>query len=272
MTTSSVPTLPPRPRWATLRLQLLVLLLLVGVGAGAVALAVQPWPLLLMGWVVGAVGVAAAGFVVVATAVDRRGRVLVRAHPAGVALPVSLVMWGFTVVVLGGSLVVAVLFAVGGFAAVLSGGSSLGAVVGLAVWLGLLALAAPSVLRAARGDYRRGGLLLTPRAVSWSTYNSTATIAWDDLREVRLVADPSRRLLLRASAPERVVRAGGPESLGEQPTPGGPRTDPDEVSVSLAFLASDGAVVAEALEHYRRDRRARRELATQAAVERWRRP
>lgn len=272
MTQDGLPVLPPRPRWATLRLLLLGLPVVLLVEVGAVALLLQPYPVALVGWLVAAVGVAAAGFLVVVTAVDRRGRTLVRTRAGGLELPASRVMWALTGVVLGGLLVLAVLFAVGAFVAVLSGGFSLRAVVGLAVWLGLLALAAPSVLRLARGDYQRGGLLLTPRAVSWSTYNSSATIAWDDLREVRLVADPARRLLLRAASPQRVVRTGGPESLGEQPAPGGPRTGPDEVSVSLTFLASDGAIVAEALETYRRSRSARRELGTPAAVERWRRP
>ena len=240
---------------------LIVLIALVPL-AGAVVMVTNGGWLAASGVALALLVVSAVVFLVTATAVRRPGRVDARCRDGGTELPVS--RWVLSWL---GALVV--LFVVFTLTLVANAFSSRGGPWGpLVLVAGVLALGVPMGLRLARGEYQRGGLLLTPKEVVWSTYDTSTRLAWKDLVGERLEADPGRRLVLEARSPAGLRRTRGPQGLGERPV-GGPRVADHEVSVPLAFLGSDGTLVADLVRHYRTHPQARRELSDPATAQRW---
>ncbi|WP_156384176.1 hypothetical protein [Marmoricola sp. Leaf446] len=266
MSGSEVPrrhTLPARP---AVRLYggiaLIVLVALVPL-AGAVVMVLSGGWLAASGLALALLVLSAVVFLVTATAARRTGRIDARSRDGGLELPVSrwVLSW------LGALVVLFVVFALTLVANALT--ASAGGPWGpLVLVVGVLALGVPMGLRLVRGHYQRGGLLLTPRELVWSTYNTTTRVAWKDLVGERLVADPGARLVLEARTAASLHRTRGPQGLAEQPV-GGPRVAAHEVSVPLAFLGSDGALAADLVTHYRTDPAARRELSDPATARRW---
>ncbi|ROR90115.1 hypothetical protein [Nocardioides aurantiacus] len=247
--------LPRRPAvrvWGGVAL--VVLLSLVPL-AGAVVMVTSGGWLAASGLALALLVLSAVVFLVTATVVRRTGRVDARSRDGGLELPVSrwVLSWLAALVVL--FVVFALTLVANALSA--SAGGPWGPVVLVA---GVLGLGAPMGVRLLRGDYQRGGLLLTPREVVWSTYDTTTRVAWKDLVGERLVADPGSRLVLEARSAKALRRTRGPQGLAEQPV-GGPRVAAHEVSVPLAFLGSDGALVADLVAHYRTHPAARRELS-----------
>lgn len=255
--------LPPRPVvrvWGGVAL--IVLLALVPLAGAAVMVASGGW-LAASGLSLAALVVSAVVFLVTATVVRRSGRIDARFRDGGLELPLSrwVLSWLAALVVL------FVVFALTLVANAIS--ASAGGPWGpLVLVVGVLALGVPMGLRLVRGQYQRGGLLLRPDEVVWSTYNTTTRLAWKDLVAERLVADPGHRLVLEARSAASLHRTRGPQGLGEQPV-GGPRVAAHEVSVPLAFVGSDGALVADLVTHYRSHAAARRELADPETSRRW---
>ena len=254
--------LPRRPAVRVYGGIALILLLALVPLAGAVVMVSSGGWLAASGAALALLVVSAVVFLVTATAVRRTGRVDARPRDGGTELPVSrwVLSW------LGALVVLFVVFTLTLVANAFS--SSAGGPWGpLVLVVGVLALGVPVGLRLARGDYQRGGLLLTPKEVTWSTYDTTTRVAWKDLVGERLVADPGSRLVLEARSPRSLRRARGPQSRAEPV--GGPRVEAHEVSVPLAFLGSDGALVADLVQHYRTRPQARRELSDPATAQRW---
>ncbi len=254
--------LPPRPAGRVYGgLALIALVALLPLGGAWVLAQGDGWSrfsaVLLVVVVVLALGLLVGGVLA-----ERRGRLRARSGAGGTELPSSAAMLGCLL----GLGVGGVLFAVSFLAAGLAGERG-GAVSAVVMLVAVVVLAAPIGVGLARGRFCRGGMLLTPDAVRQSSYNAGSAIAWDDLREVELVADPGRRLVLRAGAADGVRRSGGPRSLAEQQV-GGPTVGAHEVSAPLAFLGSDGSLVAAVIDFYRRTPAARSELGTAAALAR----
>ncbi|MBC9732564.1 PH domain-containing protein [Nocardioides marmotae] len=195
-------------------------------GAWGAAVALEATALLLGGW----------ALVLLGSTLTRSGRLLVEESPGRLGLPGSRPLGGLLL----GLLVLSLLLPVTLLGARILGepvGSSTFALV-LAVLL--LPLGLPVLVRVLAGRIHLPALVLDEAGVTWRGWSSETRLPWADLARVDLVADPGRRLVLRASA--------------------------EEVSVPVGFLASDAALLAALVEACRTDRGRRAALGTDAAL------
>ncbi|WP_169834663.1 hypothetical protein [Nocardioides dokdonensis] len=180
----------------------------------------------------------------------RRGRLVVRRHPDRLELPGSRLLTGLLVALLALSLLLPLTLLVSWAARGRLDGSA-GAVV---LSLALLPLGVPLLVQVLRGRVRVPCLVLDAEGVTSRGWRGETAVAWAELAEVRLVADPGRRLVLRATS--AAGRRTTPTSVATSPgarTVGGPVVGADEVSVPVAFMGSDAALVADLLAACRTD-------------------
>ncbi len=218
-------------------------------------IAVELAALLLGGW-----GVVLLGSTLPATSV-RRGRVAVRQRPGHLELPGSRLLTGGLL----GLLALSLLLPLTLLAAWAARGTLEGSGLALAASVLLLPLGLPLLVQVLRGSVRVPSLVLDGDGVTSRSWRGETTVAWSDLAEVRLVADPGTRLVLRAGD-ALVRRTSSPAAAAPGArTVGGPVVAADEVSVPVAFMASDAALVADLVEACRTDPRRRTVLGTDAA-------
>lgn len=254
--------LPPRPVGRVYgSLVLIALMAMLPLGGAWVLAQGDGWSRLSAVLMV-VVVVLALGLLVGGALAERRGQLRARSGVGGTELPSSAAMLGCLLGLGAGVVLFAVSFLAAGLAGERSGAVSAGVML-----VAVVVLAVPIGAGLAGGRFQRGGMLLTPDAVRQSSYIASSAIAWGDLREVELVADPGRRLVLRADAADGVRRDGLPRSMAERQV-GGPTVGAHEVSVPLAFMGSDGSLVAAAIDFYRRTPAVRGELGTAAALAR----
>ncbi len=263
-TDGPAPSAPRPPLGRLLGTHLLVGLLVLLAGAGAVASApADGWGLLLAAEVVallaGAWLVLLLGTLLPATPA-RRGRLVVAPGPEGVVLPGSRALTRSLLGLLALSLLVP-LTLLGSWAA---RGTLEGSTLAVVASVLLLPLGLPVLVQVLRGRVRVPALVLDDDAVTSRTWRGASSIAWSDLAEVRLVADPGRRLVLRASDARVRHTASTAGSSAGAASVGGPVVGRDEVSVPVAFMASDAGRVADLLESCRTDPRRRGEVLAQA--------
>ena len=193
----------------------------------------------------------------------RTGRLVLEERDGVLQLPGSRVVAGLLLAALATCVALPVVLVAGRLLGSGQGGSGLA----LAAAVLLLVLAVPLLVALLRGRVRLNALELAPDGVSYRSYNASARVGWADLAEVRLVADPGRRLVLVSrGTPERRQHSATPGEATVGRAPGGP----DEVSVPVGLLASDAVLVAELVEACRTSPERRVELGTPAAVERLR--
>lgn len=170
------------------------------------------------------------------------GELALERRPGALVVPGSRLMAGLLLAVLGLVLVVPLVLLAGYLA---TGGRPAWVPV-LVLCLLLVPPALAALVRVARGRIRRNALELSPEGVRYRSYSGVRGLAWDDVHEVRLIADPGRRLVVGPGGGARALR------------------------VPLALLASDGVLLAEVVDFYRRHPASRDELAgsADAALER----
>lgn len=222
-------SLPALPFGRTIGTHLLVGLLVALAGFGfvvgatdgwGVLVAVQAAALVLGGWLVLLLGT-------LLPAMTHRGRLVVHRHHDRLELPGSRLLTGLLVALLALSLLLPLTLLASWAARGGLEGSAGAAVLALA----LLPLGLPLLVQVLRGRVRTPSLLLDDDGVTARSWRSESAVAWSELAEVSLVADPGRRLVLRA----------------------GPVVAADEVSVPVAFMGSDATLVADLLEACRAD-------------------
>jgi hypothetical protein len=148
-----------------------------------------------------------------------------------------------------------------------AGSGSTGPSVGLVGAAVVLVLAVPTVVAVLAGRRPRGALVLTPDTVRLRTWSSEREIAWDDVVEVVALRQPRRTLVVYARTADQVRVLRAPTGFGEQqarPIPEAERA----LAISFPHLSGDPAVLIAALDHWRRVRRDRAELGTEASLRR----
>ncbi|MDN4173309.1 hypothetical protein QWY28_10175 [Nocardioides sp. SOB77] len=222
-------------------------------GAWGVVLALEVTALLLGGW----------ALVLLGSTLTRRGRLVVDEAPGRVVVPGSRPLGALLVALL----LLSLLLPATVLASWAAGEPLGGSVVALGAAVLLLPLGLPVLVRLLTGRVRLPSLVLDATGVTWHSWSSEQSIAWADLADVRLLADPGRRLVLRASAlPTRRSPRRTPRTAAGDRTVGGPAVAPEEVSVPVGFLASDAALVADLVEACRTDASRRAALGTDAAL------
>lgn len=245
-------SLPALPLGRTIGTHLLVGLLVVLAGFGfvvgatdgwGVLVAVQATALLVGGWLVLLLGT-------LLPATLHRGRLVVRRRPDRLELPGSRLLTGLLVALL----VLSLLLPLTLLASWAARGSLEGSTVASVLALVLVPLSLPLLVQVLRGRLRAPTLVLDADGVTSHSWRGATGVAWAELAEVRLVADPGRRLVLRAdtAAARRPVPSAAAASPGAR-TVGGPVVADDEVSVPVAFMGSDATLVADLLEACRTD-------------------
>ncbi len=245
-------SLPALPLGRTIGTHLLVGLTVALAGVGFVAGATDGWGVLIAvqatALLVGGWSVLLLGTLLPATL--HRGRLVVRRRPDRLELPGSRLLAGLLVALLALALLLP-LTLLGSWAARGSLEGSAGAVV---LALVLLPLGLPLLVQVLRGRLRAPSLVLDADGVTSRSWRRATAVAWAELAEVRLVADPGRRLVLRATS--AAGRRTTPTSVATSPaarTVGGPVVAADEVSVPVAFMGSDAVLVADLLDACRTD-------------------
>ena len=190
----------------------------------------------------------------------RRGRLVVAPGAEGAVLPGSRVLTGLLLGLLALSLLVPLTLLGSWVARGTLEGSTLAVVASVL----LLPLGLPVLVQVLRGRVRVPALVLDDDGVTSRTWQGASSIAWSDLAEVRLVADPGRRLVLRATGARVRRTASAAGSSAGAASVGGPVVGRDEVSVPVAFMASDAGLVADLLEVCRTDPRRRAEVLAQS--------
>lgn len=199
--------------------------------------------------------------VVMMTVPTHRGTVTAEREDGALRLPGSRVFWGLLIAYL----VVGLVTLVGLIAVTLVTGKLVGGAMPFVVAIFVVPLSIPVIVQMARGKIHRNSLVLTPHELTYHSYNASSTTPWDDLESVRLEADLARRVVLSArTIPRRTKRSGTP---GEAPV-GGARMLPNELSISVGMMETEGVLLADLVEFYRVNRRARAELGTEAALDR----
>ena len=256
----------PRPR-VPLRTLLTTVVLaalalgVVGFGAG-VSAGEDPWSRAASALLV-LVCLLGCAVLLVGSLATRTGRLVLEERDGVLRLPGSRVVAALLLAALATCVVLPVVLVVGRLVG--SGQEASG--FALAASALLLVLAVPLLVALLRGRVRLNALELAPDAVTYRSYNASSSVGWADLTEVRLVADPGRRLVLVSrGTPERRQHSATPGEATVGRAPGGR----DEVSVPVGLLASDAVLVAELVEACRTSPERRAELGTPAAVERLR--
>ncbi len=166
-----------------------------------------------------------------------------------------------------GTVGAAVLFSAVLVLSAVAGTGSTGPSVGLVGATVVVVLAVPTVVAVLAGRRPRGALALTPDAVRLRTWSSEREVAWDDVVEVVALRQPRRTLVVYARTPDQVRVLRAPSGFGEQqarPVPEAERA----LAISFPHLSGDPAVLLAALDHWRRVRKDRAELGTEASLRR----
>lgn len=254
---------PPTPVRQMLVLLVLAPLLILVTSVGLFVLWLEGAGLGRVASVLGLIAlVAALGYLLAFAFLPGRRYADVRTRGGATAVPESLP----AMVCAWGAIACSALFILAVIALGLSGERA-GAVGPLVLGAGVLVLAVPTVVGVMNGRVRRGGVVLDPERVSIASWNTTRSIAWDDVVGVRLVAEPRRSLVLTARDDASIVSSRGAVGPGEQPT-GAVPLGTHETSLSLAHAGADGALLAGAVELYRTRPELRAELGTPTAADR----
>lgn len=177
----------------------------------------------------------------VGTTAHRGGRLEVEQRPGALRLPGSSTLWRLLMALL----VLSLLLPVVVLGSWLDRGSLEGSAYATVVSLVLLVLGVPVGVQVLRGRIRAPYLELDEDALTHHGMNASTTVRWQEISGLRLVADPGRRLVVESSGtPQRVARSATP---GERQV-GGPRVAAGELSLPVALLGSDAALVADLVE------------------------